>query len=107
MSKQSPKEKLMGRKFDCDCFCDHVDGGRWHSWERSRESDGSAIITELLTSANSRLFRFRPMPWGSRWVCGPTDGADALPVALRSSPPLCRASRLSALRRWQKANPKE
>ena len=41
-----------------------IDAGRRHSLERSRQSDGSAIATELLTSANSRLFRSRPMPVG-------------------------------------------
>jgi hypothetical protein len=72
--------------------------------ERSRQSDGSAIATELLTSTDGRLHRSRSMPLGLSF------GLRSLRTVwmrclwrlrsspcIRRSPGLCRASRLSAL----------
>ena len=78
--------------------------------ERSRQSNGSAIATELLTSANSGLWRSWAVPvglslglWSLRtvrmrclWRLRGSPRLRSSPC-LRSSPRLCRASRLSAL----------
>jgi hypothetical protein len=65
VSRSQPQgREIHAWRFDCDYSCDHADSGRWNSMERERQFAGGAIATELLTSADSRLFRSGAMSVG-------------------------------------------